>query len=431
MGSEWNSKKIGTLGHVVTGKTPSTKDTDNFGGPYPFITIPDLDGRVLIDKTERTISERGAAKMRTCLLPANSVMTSCIATIGKCGITTRPSFTNQQINSVICDKDVEPRFLYYAFTQLSHALEAAGGGGSVYTNISKSRFSDIEVSLPGLAEQRAIAHILGTLDDKIELNRKINETLEQMAQALFKSWFVDFDSVRAKAEGRKPAGMTEELAALFPDSFQNSELGKIPKGWRITSLGNLLEFVKGKKPAKTVNSPGDGLYPVILIETFAAGSSMYAPSEGTVQAVSDDILMVMDGASSGRVETGCKGVVGSTIAKLIPKQTSPGKRFLYYFLKHIEPETREHLTGTSIPHADKGWIFQQNVCIPDGSGILEKFEVFSNVLRKRITLNITESRTLVAIRDTLLPKLLSGEIRVKDTEKFVEEQIVKRCTVEK
>ena len=95
----------------------------------------------------------------------------------------------------------------------------------------------MEIPLPFLPEQRAIAHILGTLDDKIELNRQMNETLETMAQALFKSWFVDFDPVRVKAEGHKPAGMTGDLVSLFPDSFQDSELGKIPKGWRVSPIG--------------------------------------------------------------------------------------------------------------------------------------------------------------------------------------------------
>ncbi len=196
---EWVRRRIGTLGQVVTGKTPSTAERSNFDGPYPFITIPDLDGRVLIDNTKKTLSEKGAAALRTCLLPSGAVLMSCIATVGKCGVTTRPSFTNQQINSVVPRGDLDSRFLYYVFTQLGHELESAGGGGTVYTNVSKGRFSDIEVVVPvDLPEQRAIAHILGTLDDKIELNRRMNETLEAMAQTLFKSWFVDFDPVRAK-----------------------------------------------------------------------------------------------------------------------------------------------------------------------------------------------------------------------------------------
>ena len=234
--SEWVKRRIGDLGRVVTGKTPPTAEKSNFGGPYPFITIPDLDGRVRIDSTKRTLSDKGATVLRTCLLPPGSVLMSCIATIGRCGITTQPSFTNQQINSVIPGKDMDARFLYYVFTQLGHKLDSAGGGGSVYTNVSKSRFSDIEVVIPtDLTEQRTIAHILGTLDDKIELNRRINGTLEAMVQALFKSWFVDFDPVRAKMEGRwRPGesllGLPAHLYDLFPDRLVDSELGEAPGG---------------------------------------------------------------------------------------------------------------------------------------------------------------------------------------------------------
>lgn len=117
MGSEWTVKKIGDLGRIVTGKTPSTRVSKYFGGVYPFITIPDLDGRREILESERTLSSLGAEHLHSCMLPPGAVMMSCIATIGKCGITTRPSFTNQQINSVICNEDVHPEFLYYSFAR--------------------------------------------------------------------------------------------------------------------------------------------------------------------------------------------------------------------------------------------------------------------------------------------------------------------------
>lgn len=125
----WISKRVGELGRVVTGKTPSTKISENFGGPYPFITIPDLDGRVYISETSRTLSELGARAIQGAQLPAGAVLISCIATIGRCGITSKPSFTNQQINSVIPNNTVDARFLYYVFTQLGKELERAGGGG--------------------------------------------------------------------------------------------------------------------------------------------------------------------------------------------------------------------------------------------------------------------------------------------------------------
>ncbi|MDZ7337192.1 MAG: restriction endonuclease subunit S [candidate division KSB1 bacterium] len=229
MAREWVRRKIGSLGRVVTGKTPPTADASNFNGPYPFITIPDLNGRVFIDRTGRTLSEHGARLLRSSILPAGAVMMSCIATVGRCGITTSPSFTNQQINSVIPTEEIDSRFLYYVFTQLGHELESAGGGGSVYTNVSKKRFSDIEVVIPeDIGEQRAIAHILGTLDDKIELNRRMSETLEQMARAIFKAWFVDFEPVRAKMEGRWQRGSPLPLGEGQGEGSSTSPVRQVP-----------------------------------------------------------------------------------------------------------------------------------------------------------------------------------------------------------
>jgi type I restriction enzyme S subunit len=201
---------------------------------------------------------------------------SCIATIGKCGITTRPSFTNQQINSVICGDDFDPKFLYYCFKQLVSSLDAAGGGGSVYTNVSKSRFSAIEIVLPPIKEQKAISGILGVLDDKIELNRQMNKTLEAMARAIFKSWFIDFDPVRIKAEGKRmkaekksaknsihPSSFTlpPSLLDLFPDSFEDSELGEIPKGWEVFSFADTIKIFGGGTPKTSISEYWDGDIP--------------------------------------------------------------------------------------------------------------------------------------------------------------------------
>ena len=125
MADDWPQVRIRLLGKVVTGKTPNTRDSANFGDEFPFITIPDLNGRVFIDSTERGLSKQGAGSIQSSLLPANAVMMSCIATVGKCGITTRPSFTNQQINSVICNDRVNPQFLYYFDTVTTRTFETS------------------------------------------------------------------------------------------------------------------------------------------------------------------------------------------------------------------------------------------------------------------------------------------------------------------
>jgi len=152
-------------------------------------------------------------------------------------------------NSVACfpkdEKQIDRDFAYFYFSSpygqwsISSIL-----GGSAQPKFNKTDFRSLEIATPPIAEQKAIAHILGTLDDKIELNRKTNETLEAMAKALFKSWFVDFDPVRAKAEGRS-TGLPPEISDLFPDSFEDSELGDIPSGWEVAELGTVSTFLNG------------------------------------------------------------------------------------------------------------------------------------------------------------------------------------------
>ncbi|MCJ7584316.1 MAG: hypothetical protein MUO30_06050, partial [Anaerolineales bacterium] len=206
-------------------------------------------------------------------------------------------------------------------------------------------------------------------------------TLETMARAMFRQWFVDFPQAK----------------------------------WETKPFGEIIEFVKGKKPTVTVDESINGLLPVILIETFDTGKSSYANPEKMVVSEQNNVLMVMDGASSGRVEMGHRGIVGSTIAMIVNRENAVGDYFLYYALKEIESEARENLTGTSIPHMDKQWLFRQTTCLPDKNKMRE-FEEFAGNIRKKIQANLKESRTLGSLRDSLLPRLISGEIKIEGGE---------------
>ena len=421
---DWVTRRISELGRVITGKTPPTRDPDNFGGRYPFITIPDLDGRAAIDRTTRTLSDKGAETMKSSLLPPGSVLMSCIATVGKCGITTKPSFTNQQINSVIPDAKTDSRFLYYAFTQLGHDLDSAGGGGSVYTNVSKSRFSDIEISLPPLPTQRAIAHVVGTLDDKIELNRRMNETLEAMARALFKSWFVDFEPVRAKMEGRD-TGLPPDVAALFPDRLVDSDLGEIPEGWEVKALGEFGEVITGKTPStKQADYYGKDV-PLLRIPDM----------HGRMYAVTTSSMLSHDGATSqprqalpsGSISVSCIATPGLVILNhrrthtnqqinsIVPNDMRASK-YLYWSCRHIASVIMTGGSGGSV-------FYNMNKSTFSGLGILDAgmraigaFEDRVSSLHEMILSNEKQSQDLTALRDALLPKLVSGEVQVRDSE---------------
>ena len=433
MAGDWVTCQIGTLGRVVTGKTPPTVDTDNFGGPYPFITIPDLDGRVFIDRTARTLSARGADTMKPSLLPPGAVMMSCIATVGKCGITTRPSFTNQQINSVIPGDDVDPRFLYYVFTQLGQELESAGGGGSVYTNVSKSRFSAIEISVPrDIQQQRAIAHILGTLDDKIGLNRRMNETLETIARALFKSWFVDFDPVRTKAEGRDP-GLPKHLADVFPDSFEESELGEIPEGWSVTALDEVTDIVDclhSKKPERKEygrpllqlwNIRNDGL--VDMSDSYYIGEADYRLWVSRMEASPGDCVITNVGRVGvvAQVPEGLRAALGRNMTGIRCKAAFQFPTFLIECL--LSDTMRNEIvlkidTGTILDALNVRNIPKLRV-VRSSPEVLQRFEELTRPLRARMEKNLAESRTLAVLRDTLLPKLMSRELRFRDSERII------------
>ena len=418
---DWVKRRIGDLGRVVTGKTPPTAEKSNFDGPYPFITIPDLDGRVRIDNTKRTLSDKGATILRTCLLPPGAVLMSCIATIGRCGITTQPSFTNQQINSVVPGDDVDARFLYYVFTQLGHKLDSAGGGGSVYTNVSKSRFSDIEVIIPtDLTEQRAIAHILGTLDDKIELNRRMNETLEAMARALFKSWFVDFDPVRLKMEGRwRPGeslpGLPAHLYDLFPDRLVESELGEIPEGWEVGTFGKIATAPRrGIHPADLpVETPYVGLehMPRRSIALIEWGNAGKIRSNKSIFEKGDILFGKLRPYFHKVGIAPVNGVCSTDIVVIVPKIAEWGA-FVLACVSSVEfvNYTNQTATGTKMPRTSWKTMSSYRVCLPP-TLVAQSFQNVARSMLEGIVANIHEARKLVIIQDALLPKLVSGELR--------------------
>ena len=422
---EWRLRRISSLGQIVTGKTPSTKEPSNFGGPYPFITIPDLHKQVIIRKTARTLSEKGAAKMQSSLLPPGTVVMSCIATVGKCGIVSKPSFTNQQINGVIPNAETNSRFLYYVFTQLGNTMNSVGGGGSIYTNVSKTRFSNIEIQLPPPPEQQAIAHILGSLDDKIELNRRMNETLEEMARALFKSWFVDFDPVRAKIEGRwrhgeSLPGLPADLWDIFPKKLINSRLGKIPEGWKVKTLGNLCYKPQYGYNASAKSEPiGPKFLRITDINKKAWIDWEQVPYCKITEEEFDkyclhkgDLLIarMADPGHGVMIEEEEEAVFASYLIRFRPIHEFQ-TRFLQYWFRSDKywDLVLGRSAGTTRVSLNARALSEFPLVVPSRS-VSEAFEKHINSLRIRVVTNASESSILANIRDKLLPKLLSGKL---------------------
>ena len=468
MSSDWPLRKISSLGKVITGKTPPTKDLSNFNGKYPFITIPDLDGRIWINHSTRTLSDKGANLLKSHALPENSVMMSCIATIGKCGITTTQSFTNQQINSVICAPNVDPLFLFYSFKRLGREMEAVGGGGSVYTNVSKTRFSNIEIPIPTLNKQRKIAKILGDLDKKIQLNRQINQTLEQIAQAIFKSWFVDFDPVKAKIQARQnnrdperaaclaisgktdlSAGQAGEqldalsdkqrqqltaIAALFPDALEDSELGEIPRGWGVKPLPELIDFLEGPGIRNWQYTEDDDGIKFINIRCIQNGdlqidtASKITKEEAFgkyahFQLAVDDIVVSTSGTLGRFAFIREEHLPLSLNTSVIRFRPIEGQSTLHFIRGFVETQLQWELEIRASGSAQRNFgpmHLKQITMLQPNVELLNHHAGFCAPLFKQRQSNLKEIDSLTAIRDSLLPKLLSGEITIESVHSTVE-----------
>ncbi len=294
--------------------------------------------------------------------------------------------------------------------------------GATMPNLNTGILSALPFVVPPLEEQRAIAHILGTLDDKIELNRRMNETLEAMACALFKSWFVDFDRVRAKLDGRKPAGLDAATAALFPEHFQDSPLGPIPQGWEVRSLDQIAHFLNGLALQKYPLGDGATL-PVIKIAQLRKGDSEGADRCNTELAqeyiVEDgDVLFSWSGSLEVELWCGGRGALNQHLFKVTSSEFT--KWFYYLWTLYHLDEFRLIAAGkaTTMGHIQRGHLTAAKVLVPP-SALLKAMTHIMAPLIDQIIANRAQSRTLATIRDALLPKLLSGELSVANVEEEV------------
>ena len=436
----WREATLDQLGRIVTGRTPPSKIQGFFGGEIPFVTPTDLDGRRVIVSTGRSLTKKGVEAVYNSRIPARSVMVSCIGSdMGKTAIAARECVTNQQINSIVVDSGNEPLFVYYNLSNRKVEIHAAAGG-SAQPILNKSGFGQFDILLPPPDQQHAIAHILGTLDDKIELNRRMNQTLEEMARALFKSWFVDFAPVRAKATLKHHAAtlpqggsdwsvqrarayldrMDPDIAALFPDSFADSELGSIPAGWEVVPLAEMNE-INPLRPLRRgeiapyldmANMPTKGHTPETVIDR-PFGSGMRFTNGDTLLA---RITPCLENGKTAYVDFLKEDQIGWGSTEYIvlrPKSPLPSE-FTYCLARSagFRGFAIQNMTGTSgrqrVPATA---ISNYRMTVPTGLGVPNKFGELVEPLFSLATQKVDESRTLAALRDALLPKLISGELR--------------------
>jgi type I restriction enzyme S subunit len=334
--------------------------------------------------------------------------------------------TDNAIRATAIDGN-DPRFLFHLLGTLNLNNLRAGSGQPL---LNQDILRRIPAAVPELGEQRAIAHILGALDDKIELNRRTNETLEAMARALFKSWFVDFDPVRAKIEGRDP-GLPKEVVDLFSGALEDSELGKIPSGWLVKTMGDLAEIVGGSTPSTTEPAYWDG-----GIHYWATPKDLSALSipvlSSTERCISDaGLAQISSGLlPAGTVLLSSRAPIGYLAIAEVPVAINQGfigmkplkgvpNLFLLLWAHFAHDEILSYANGSTFLEINKANFRLIPIAAPPIE-VLDAFDHLARPLHERIVANERESQVLAALRDALLPKLISGELRVKDAERLVE-----------
>ena len=400
MTSDWQLLPFGDLTVNLDAVRVPVKKSDRRKGPYPYYgasgIVDHVDGH-LFDGEYLLLAEDGE-NLRTQQTPIAFLAS------GK-------FWVNNHAHIVQGKAPHDTRFLMYA---LRHVDVRPYLTGSTMPKLTQSNMNRILLPVPPPVEQRIIASILGSLDDKIDLNRRMNQTLEAMAQALFRSWFVDFDPVRAKAEGRKPDGMDAETAALFPRALVTSGTGEIPAGWRWQPLDQVGTFLNGlalqRYPPK-----GQHSLPVLKIAQLRAGSlqgadlaSADVPSDYIIE--DEDLVFSWSGSLLVSIWAGGRCALNQHLFKV--DSPSFPQWFVHHWCLHHLPEFQRIAAAkaTTMGHIQRHHLTQAMVAVPP-EDLVRAGDSAIAPLWRRWLLNAQESRTLAALRDLLLPKLLSGEMR--------------------
>ena len=426
----WNLLSINECADVIGGGTPSTKNSDYWDGNIPWISPKDLSNNKdkYITNGERFITELGLEKSSAKLLPANSLLFSSRAPIGYLAINAKPVATNQGFKSLILKDEFDVEFFYYLFKQKTEFIKSFASG-STFQEVSGSVVKNLSFLIPPKHEQEKISNILSKLDKKIELNQEMNENLEEIAKILFKSWFIDFDPVKAKVEGR-PTGLSKEISDLFPDSFEDSELGEIPKGWTVNKIKDLGKVICGKTPpTKDKENYGYGFnfitIPDMHDQVFAFESSKTITDKGA-KTLKGKLL------PEKTICVSCIATPGLTVIIDKPSFTNqqinsiiPYAEYLTYFLflnfRTLGSKISIYGGGGSVfENMSKSKFEEILIKIPDEK-ILKYFENHLSPIFEKILTTSKENKILTEIRDTLLPKLISGELQIPDAENLVKE----------
>ena len=331
---------------------------------------------------------------------------------------------NQRLGKVVPRESavLHTGFLYYLMCSTKYRHEVlASATGTTVKHTSPDRIGQFKFSLPPIAQQRAIAHVLGTLDEKIELNRRMNETLEEMSRALFKSWFVDFDPVRTKLEGRwrrgeSLPGLPAALYDLFPGRLVDSEIGEIPEGWEVKPLELIATFLNGLAMQKFPDNGGP-ILPVIKIAQLRAGNTLRAdsarasiPSKFIIR--DGDVLFSWSGSLELSIWAGGDGALNQHLFK-VSSELYPQWFFYYWVGEHLEDFRYIAADkATTMGHITRRHLSEALTTVPDSSLLDSMSYQIQPLLDRSLALRL-ESRALASLREALLPRLVSGNLQIE------------------
>ena len=384
---------------VCSGGTPKSTHTEYYGGNIPWLNTKEVNFN-RIYKTEKNITESGLENSSAKWIEPNAVIVAMYgATAGKTAIAKIPLTTNQACCNLMIDEEkADYRFVYYALCNDYIRLASLANGGA-QQNLNAQQIKDFDIPYPEVETQQKIANILSSLDDKIEVNRRINEQLEELAQALFKSWFVDFEP--------------------FKDGeFVESELGMIPEGWKVGSIYEYVNVIYGAPYKSSLfNDEGNGL-PLIRIRDLKTNKPQFYTPEilpNTEIISRGDVVAGMDAEFTPYIWLGEKGVLNQRCCKFVGKSDKISNYYTIFLLKPELEFVQSYKTGTTVSHLGKSDNDKFKEIIPPLDVIDDFSKKVDTLLNRKIDL-AKEITHLTNLRDTLLPKLMSGDIDVNDVE---------------
>ena len=436
MANDWRNVALGDVCQLRAGFVFAPAMQGKSVGNYPFVKVSDMNlasNVVRIQDANNWVDDEDLRQLKAKPFPPGTTVFAKIGEALKANrlrYIIRPTIIdNNMMGAVPAPDIVDSCFFHYALSKFDFG-EVAGGSALPYLTVGA--LSKLEIAIPPLREQRAIAHILGTLDDKIELNRKQNETLEAMARALFKAWFVDFEPVRAKMEGRWQRGQSQpglpaHLYDLFPDRLVESELGEIPEGWEMRSLDSIANYLNGLALQKFPPESETEFLPVIKIAQLRAGHTNGADKASTqikpeYVVVDGDVLFSWSGSLEVEVWNGGRGALNQHLFKVTSNEVP---KWFYFFA------TRQHLSdfraiaagkATTMGHIQRKHLTDARIAVAPPES-MKKFDAVIASQFDQLVSNAQQSRSLAQLRDTLLPKLISGQLRLPEAQVLLAEEL--------